>query len=169
MNRSFVYYSLGALSGAVTMLITIFLIVITFMWARRFDGLGPNVTVQAVRSIKLGMTEQEVRSILGAPISTGSIPSSYNPITGMLGNFTQLTYVYARNLDSLFYPKLWVYFLEGKVCDIYAKSYVFDDGAIYSLNRFNCDPDDPRRNSDGCAYELPEFVRMFPSERATAD
>lgn len=133
------------------MLLAVGIGIFFYMKAHRFDGLVPGITTKKIKLIELGMNEAEVRKILGPPLAISNLASSFERRTGMLGNFAGLTYVYAKDLKSLWYPKLWVSFDNGKIDAVYAKSYVFDDVGVYGRSLNYCEPEDPKRATIGCS------------------
>ena len=162
--KHLITYAIGCASGCVATLLVIGICALFYMKFHRFDGLVPGVTTHKIRSVEIGMTEGQVRKILGHPVSAGRIPSAFDPKTGLHSNFSDLGYVYAKDLSSLWYPKLWIYFEDGKVSSVYAKNYVFDDVGVYGRNINYCEVNDPRRSSVGCSWEQPEFINAFPNE-----
>jgi len=106
--------------------------------------LGAQVTRDAIRSIRVGMTRADVEGILGAPFSEDQEE---------LGDVV-LTYS-RRPFGARFYPMLWVHLRDGKVGSVYAKRYglvvIDDDIGIYNLS-----------SSREIASERPEFNQLFP-------
>ncbi len=106
--------------------------------------MGPLVTRDRVRAIEVGMTQPEVRAILGEPISVESH-------VGQNDETVKLTYT-RHTLAVRFHPMLWVHLRDGRVREVYAKRYgswIDDDIGIYVLNA-------DRR------WESPVFERLFP-------
>lgn len=107
--------------------------------------MGPLVTRDRVRAIKVGMTQPEVRDILGEPISVDSLVWQNDETV-------RLTYT-RHTLTARFHPMLWVHLRDGRVREVYAKRYgswiLDDDIGIYVLNA-------ERR------WESPVFERVFP-------
>jgi hypothetical protein len=90
--------------------------------------LGAQVTRDAVRAVRLGMTQAEVEGILGAPFSEEQDEPGHVVLT------------YARRPFGVrFYPMLWVHLRDDRVGGVYAKRYgisiIDDDIGIYSLSR----------------------------------
>ena len=105
------------------------------------EAVASGVTRDAIRSIRVGMTEGELVRILGEPLS-----SDFDAGRGVR------TLNYARAVPGArWYPMLWVHLREGRVSEVYAKKYVWwgkDDEGVYILN-------------DAGQSETREFERTF--------
>lgn len=104
--------------------------------------LADGVSIEAIRAMQVGMTEEEVLSIIGEPFDIA--PSSLNPFI--------MTFTYSKRIPiARWYPMLWVHFQDGKVIEVYAKRYYFwgDDIGILWLG------------IDG-SWETPLFEPSFP-------
>jgi Small protein A (tmRNA-binding) len=108
---------------------------------------APRVSPGTIRSIKVGMTEQQVTTILGQPLRTrpwgqGSVIYDY-AIPGLV-------------LSS---PSLWISFMHGSVETVHAKRHplVADDYAIFEAR------------ADRPTFESPDFRSTFRSNAYAAD
>ena len=104
--------------------------------------LGPQVTRDHVRAVRVGMTRTETETLLGAPFKEDIVEPGHVELT------------YSRPpFGSRYHPMLWVHLRNGKVAEVYAKRYGFffidDDIGIYGLN-------------DDQQFERPEFSQLFP-------
>jgi len=92
------------------------------------EGVAPGVTAEAIRAMRLEMSEDEVYRIIGPPFFT--YPTSYGS--------RRITLQYTRRvLGARWYPMLWVHLEDGRVVDVYAKKYVrwgTDDLAVYMFH-----------------------------------
>lgn len=117
------------------------------IWGARH--LSPGVTVDAIRAIQIGMTEEEVYSILGQPFHRG--PASFDPAV--------LTLTYSKPVFlARWYPMLWVHLRDGRVIEVYAKRYIgwgTDDVVVYWLGE------------DGY-WEAELFKQTFPYQTENA-
>jgi len=155
-------YCLGVLTGPVIFYGALFIQHALFM---PYAGLAPGVTVKGIREIKVGMTEAQVRELIGAPFAAGPTGCPYNSET-LLPNChpDSFTYVYSKREDRRGYPILWVHFRHDQVSGVYAKYYsFFDDMGVYGRNSHICEPAAADREF-GCTWERPEFVKYFPSK-----
>ena len=109
------------------------------------SNLPPQVTVQNIRRIELGMTRQQVEEILGHPISVESKPPAF------YGRGAEVL-IYFRRLSLPFsYPMLWVHLRDGKVEEVYAKRHnLVDSDGVYGL-------------SARMRWESPQLSTTFPS------
>lgn len=86
--------------------------------------LADGVSVESIRAVHPGMTEDEVVTVLGPPTDRG--PADHPDLT---------TLTYSRPAYfAKWYPMLWVHLRDGKVDHVYAKRYVdwgTDDLAVY--------------------------------------
>jgi hypothetical protein len=89
-------------------------------------ALAPGVSCSSIRSIRLGMTDAEVVSILGEPIARE--PGYPAGVT---------TLVYSRPVrGARWYPMVWVHLRNGRVLAAYVKKYLFwgaDSVGVYGL------------------------------------
>lgn len=117
-------------AGRLRIVISLFILcifIIAIGWRVTHGGsrLAEGVTVEAIRAVKNGMTEEEVVVILGYPVERA--PSVNYPDAIML---TYSKPAYFAN----WYPMLWVHLRNGKVFEVYAKRYInwgTDDVGIY--------------------------------------
>jgi hypothetical protein len=91
------------------------------------EAIAPGVTRDAIRSIRVGMTEAEVARILGVPLETGCDQARDTK-----------TLQYTRRVRGVRrYPMLWVHLKGGRVTEVYAKRYIWwgtDDEGVYGLS-----------------------------------
>lgn len=133
--------------------------------APRFAGLAPGVTVEGIRAVELGMSEAQVRELLGAPVASGPTETRYDRDFVPQYGCDSFAYEYGRP-SGAWWPMLWVGFRDGKVDGVYGKQYgPFDDLGVYSRNATICPPEDPRR-AVGCQWERPEFEETFPRRKS---
>lgn len=109
----------------------------------RSPQMASRVDPQSVRSIKIGMTEQEVTAMLRQPLRTrpwgdGAVIHDY-AIPGW----------------AVSSPALWIYFEKGEVRNVQAKRHrVFgEDQALYEVR------------ADGQTFESPDFQSTFNRSR----
>jgi SmpA/OmlA family protein len=102
-----------------------------------------NVSPSAIRSIKVGMTEQQVTAILGQPLRK----RPWGP--------ESVIYDYAIPGWGLSSPSLWISFTHGSVQTVNAKRHrlIADDQAIFELR------------ADQPIFESPAFESTFSSNR----
>jgi SmpA/OmlA family protein len=108
-------------------------------------SIGPQVTVERIRQVKIGMSRSEVERLLGTP-STVQEGSHFH------GTDAELM-VYSRRVPIwvMRYPMLWVHLRDGKVDEVYAKQhYVLDSAGVYG-------------NTSSGQWETAEFVKTFPA------
>ncbi|MGI4872351.1 MAG: outer membrane protein assembly factor BamE domain-containing protein [Janthinobacterium lividum] len=81
------------------------------------------LTEKNIKSIQLGMTEEQVESIIGEPVKK------------IYGNGSYYTFQYTQPSEIPVYTMVWVHFGPTlKVHSVYVKDYFFlDDQGIYSL------------------------------------
>ena len=96
-------------------------------WQVTHEGnrLAEGVTVEAIRAVKNGMTEEEVVAILGVPFERAPSVNHLDTIT--------LTYSKPAYFAQ-WYPMLWVHLRNDRVFEVYAKRYIVwgsDDVGIY--------------------------------------
>ncbi len=108
--------------------------------------LAPNVTVESIRAVQNGMTEDEVVAILGYPLERRPSP---------VPDAVELAYSKPVHFAK-WYPMLWVHVRDGVVISVYAKQYPFvgDDVGIYGT----VEPDGEARH-----WETDLFEQSFPS------
>lgn len=91
------------------------------------EAMAPGVTRTGIRSVQLGMTEEEVVKVLGK-----SLGARLNEIRGVK------TLEYSRPVRrAWWYPMLWVHLKGGRVNEVYAKRYVWwgiDHEGAYGLS-----------------------------------
>ena len=99
-------------------------------------------------SVRPGMTMQQVRSILGEPISEEAHPGYHfycpcNP-EHTCWQAKRYTFVYTERRWGI-YPMVWIHFnARRKVKEVYVKKYVLvDDWGIYLAKQDPCDVTDP--------------------------
>ena len=128
-----------------------------------FKGLNSGVTVETVRAIDVGMTEEDVWKLLGPPIATfpDTCSCEEEPVHSSCPE--RIVYQYSRSLNrGTPHPMLWVHFLNGKVSSVYAKRYgVFGDDGVYGKSIHACNP--TSRTDKGCVWETEDFEHSFPS------
>ena len=115
------------------------------------SSLGPEVTPQAVRSIRVGMTRPQVEGILGPPTAFSKEHGETVFSKDAPDRWDLMTYQ-GYKFRARWYPVLWVHLEDGRVVSVYAKRYGFwldDDWGIYS-------------QSASEHWESPEFERFFP-------
>lgn len=107
-------------------------------------SVAPLATPENIRSVKLGMSQEQVHAILGEPLS-----KEPRVVDGMP---PREIWVYSRPVSSAFrYPMLWVHFDSTGVVEVYAKKYVYwgaDDEGIYGVSQRG-------------EWEKPDFESMF--------
>ncbi len=108
------------------------------------NHLADRVSIEAIRALQVGMTEEEILSIIGEPFDITH--SSVDPFI--------MTFTYSKRVPfARWYPMLWVHFQDGKVIEVYAKRYFWgDDIGIYAVE------------ING-SWETPLFEQSFPSAR----
>lgn len=87
--------------------------------------LAEGVTVEAIRAVQNGMTEEQVVAILGGPVERAPSVNYPDAIT--------LTYSKPAYFAK-WYPMLWIHLRNGRVSDVYAKRYIdwgIDDVGVY--------------------------------------
>jgi hypothetical protein len=93
--------------------------------------LSPGVTQEAIRSVQLGMSQQEVVRRLGTP------KRAYRPQWAAHDNVQ--TFEFSEPVDGArWYPMLWVHLQDNRVIQVYAKRYVLwgvDDEGVYGLSQ----------------------------------
>ena len=107
--------------------------------------LAEGVTVEAIRAVQNGMTEEEVLAILGDPLERA--PSDHYP-DGITLTYSKPAYFAKR------YPMLWVHLRNDKVDDVYAKRYEVwgvGDVGVYGTGNDR-------------QFETELFEQTFPSE-----
>jgi hypothetical protein len=108
---------------------------------------SPQVTAavnpNSIRSIEIGMTEQQVTAILGQPLQT----RPWGPDAAI--------YDYALPGWALSSPGLWISFQNGKVRTVQGKRHrlILDDYAVYEAR------------ADRPTFEHPDFESTFSRAR----
>lgn len=134
-------------------IILIFLVILIYPMTHGRSKLSNKVTVESIRKIRLGMVKEEVIEILGKPFYVGKmfemgVVTVYyerdfekdelerEKKTGdkIKGNFTLC---FSKPVPySLWYPMLWVHFINGKVSSVYAKRYdFFQERGVYLYHK----------------------------------
>ena len=117
-------------AGRLRIVIFLFILCMFFIaigWWVSHGGsrLAKGVTVESIRAVENGMTEEEVVAILGNPIERA--PSVNYPDAITLA-YSKPTYF------AKWYPMLWVHLRNDRVVDVYAKRYIdwgTDDVGVY--------------------------------------
>lgn len=97
------------------------------------SNIPQKVTRENIRKVEIGMSLEEVTSLLDQPFSIE--PSQAYPGE----KITVLNYS-KPVLRARWYPMLWVYLDNDKVVHVYAKRYTlwgFDDKGVYGLSKEN--------------------------------
>lgn len=106
--------------GAVSMLLSI-------SCSEPGGGVAHGVTRGGIRSVQLGMTEDDVMRFLGRPLAVKA-----DRARGVT------TLEYSRPVrTSQSYPMLWIHLKDGRVKEVYAKRYLnwgLDDEGAYVLS-----------------------------------
>lgn len=144
-STSLQFFRAGRLRIVISLfMLCIFIIAIGWRVTHGGSRLAEGVTVEAIRAVQNGMSEEEVITILGEPVAY-TRPVHY-PDTITL-TYSKPAY-FAR-----WYPMLWVHLRNGKVVEVYAKRYIdwgSDDVGVYGIG------DDHR-------WETDLFEQTFPS------
>jgi hypothetical protein len=124
------------------------LLVCYFLFFRNSDSnLSGNVTIDRIKKIEIGMTEEQTVNILGQPYSI----EPYN-IQKNLGR-RSFVMVYSKSVPGvMWYPMLWIHLENKLVTEVYAKRYGcwgFDDKGVYGLTK-------------GKKWETESFKDTFP-------
>ena len=93
--------------------------------------LPPKVNVQNIRLIQLGMSREQVISILGDPFFIEKKDEKY-----FGSNADTMHYSLKPAYLSCWYPMLWVHLKDDKVVEVCAKRYILwgvDDIGVYGL------------------------------------
>lgn len=107
----------------VTLLVLVIFVAVTGLMASKQMVLSKNgssrlaegVTIEAIRAVESGMTEEEVIAILGGPV--GRAPSVNHP--------DAITLTYSKPAYfAKWYPMLWVHLRNDRVFEVYAKRYI---------------------------------------------
>ncbi len=110
--------------GFVVLLVGV-LIFVSWRVTHGSSRLAEGVTVEAIRIVQSGMTEEEVVAILGEPLERAPLVNYPDAIT--------LTYSKPAYFAK-WYPMLWIHLRNGRVFDVYAKRYIdwgIDDVGVY--------------------------------------
>ena len=122
--------------------------------------IAPRLTYNSLKKVALGMSPQEVVTVLGAPIDIASndfaesyliqLPSGTKEETYAPGRIMIYTYAQPRWGNVVrSQPALWIRFLDGKVSEVYAKEYcMYNDAVMFVVS--------PDNN-----YENPHVREMF--------
>lgn len=111
--------------GISLFIVCIFFIAIGWRVTHGGSRLAEGVTVESIRAVENGMTEEEVVAILGNPIERAPSVNYPDAIT--------LTYSKPAYFAK-WYPMLWIHLRNDRVVDIYAKRYIdwgTDDIGVY--------------------------------------
>jgi hypothetical protein len=110
------------------------------------SNIGPAITVENIRAIRIGMSRQDVERFLGVPLHVEA-DNATRTTTERVD-----TLVYFRRLPPpLAYPMLWVHLRDGKVAEVYAKRHgLFDSWGVYG-------------RSAARQWETAEFLSTFPA------
>jgi hypothetical protein len=100
---------------------------------------APSINPTAIRSVKIGMTEQHVTAILGQPLRI----RPWGP--------GAVIYDYAVPGWAVWSPELWIQFERGSVRTVHGKRHrlIGDDRAVYEAR------------ADRATFESPDFERTF--------
>lgn len=97
---------------------------------RRFDGLPPTVSAEAVAAVTIGMSKAEVIALLGPPVEVELKSAEFYPAGSE-------AWKYSRDLKCSLcrYPRLWIHLdPSGKVEEVYLKeNFWVDDRGVYGL------------------------------------
>jgi hypothetical protein len=123
--------------------VCVFVCVIMAVSSCRPPQVAPTVTPHAIRSIEIGMTEQQVGAILGRPLQI----RPWGPDSSI--------YDYAIPGWGASSASLWIYFRDGAVQEIQAKRVPFlGDSQLLYFARVDTD-----------TFEAPDFEATFNSIR----
>jgi hypothetical protein len=92
------------------------------------QDMAAGVTPDAIRAVRLDMTEHELYDAIGLPLSREDEPG---PVRRSVLEYTR------RVLGARWYPMLWVQLEEGRVVSVYGKRYVrwgTDDMGVYMFH-----------------------------------
>lgn len=111
--------------------------------------IGPQVTVETIRHVQVGMSRSEVERLLGSPVAVERRDEKF------YGAGAE-TMIYFRRLPvPMQYPMLWVHLRDGKVEEVYAKrQHMFDSWGVYGL-------------SNSRQWETADFTKTFPTSSAS--
>ncbi len=140
------FFKAGRLRIVISLFILcIFVIAIGWRITHRVSRLAEGITVESIRAVQNGMTEEEVVAILGNPVERAPSVSYPDAIT--------LTYSRPAYFAK-WYPMLWVHLRNDSVVEVYAKRYIGwggDDIGVYGTGN-------DRR------WETNLFEQTFPSK-----
>lgn len=134
-------------AGCLMLAIFVLGVLVFASWRIIHEGsrLAESVTVESIRAVQNGMTEEEVVAILGNPVER--TPSVSYP--------DAITLTYSRPAYfAKWYPMLWVHLRNDSVVEVYAKRYIGwggDDIGVYGTGN-------DRR------WETDLFEQTFPSK-----
>lgn len=137
-----------------------------------YRNTNPLLTTDHILGVEAGMTMEEVKAILGEPVSTErqddyDYSCDCNP-ERLCHRDSSFTFTYTRRLHNILYPypMVWVHFNERKrVTSVYIKRYSFwDDPCIYGPVSDECDslPNEwkyPIMHQELVRQSLDEFFR----------
>ncbi len=122
--------------------------VLTFTGLR--SNLASEVTQQKIEAIEIGMSRDEVISLLGEPLSTDPFDDGIAETNNTVMNYSHFIVPFKS------YPMLWVHLQDDQVVGVYAEIHygigagrALDETAVYSLNL-----DDQ--------WQTAEFETIFP-------
>jgi len=103
-----------------------------------------SVTAANIRRVELGMSGEQVKQLLGTPVSLEPRDSRY------YGNGAE-SLVYFHRLEGLWhYPMIWVHLSGNRVIEVYAKRHnTWDSVGVYGINAKG-------------RWESPLFAETFP-------
>ena len=122
--------------------------------------IAPGVSYANLKKVTLGMSSQELISVLGPPLVVSSntiaetylvqLSSGHQETRYAPGRIVTLTYVQPRwGKVFVSQPALWIRFLDGKVSEVYAKEYWMGNDAVMLVL------------SQETAYENPHAREVF--------
>jgi hypothetical protein len=107
--------------------------------------ISPQVTVENIRQVKIGMSRPEVEHLLGSPLAVDQQDPKFN------GAGAELMVYSSRLPMPMQYPMLWVHLRDGKVESVYAKRHhIADSWGVYWITKER-------------QWEAPDFVKTFPA------
>jgi SmpA/OmlA family protein len=113
--------------------------------AERGSSLGPLVTRDGIRAIKVGMTRREVEAVFGPPVTFSKQFEDSQSDRWHLMTYSRAVFRAKQ------YPMLWIHLEDGRVRSVYAKAYAWN---------MNGRPLYCHSKSEN--WEFPEFEEMFP-------
>ena len=107
--------------------------------------IGPQVTVENIRQVKIGMSRSEVEDLLGSALAVEQEDPKF------YGAGAELMVYSSRLPMPMEYPMLWVHLRDGKVEQVYAKRHhIADSWGVYGITKSR-------------QWETTEFVNTFPA------